>query len=60
MTSEVELIGRITELEKQVARLAASKPKHYTTGRHDARLLELEEELEEARQALARLRSQRQ
>ena len=44
----------IRELERRIAELRASRPAHDTTGAHDMRLLQLEDELDDKRKALAR------
>jgi len=46
----------IRELEKRIEELRASRPAHDTTGAHDMQLLQLEDELCDKRNALARER----
>jgi len=45
----------IALLESRFAEVQASKPAHDTTGAYEAKLLEIEDELAEKRQALAEL-----
>jgi len=48
----------VRELERQIDELRASRPAHDTTGAHDMQLLQLEDELDDKRKALARQRKQ--
>jgi len=45
------LDDEIRDIEKQIEELKASKPAHDFTGTHEAQLLELEDELDEKREA---------
>ncbi len=47
----------IALLEKRLAEAKASKPAHDTTGAYQATLLEIEDQLDEHRKALAELRA---
>jgi ribosome-interacting GTPase 1 len=57
MTEET-MDEEIRELEERIAEVKASKPAHDTTGAHERRLLELEDELDEKRQARAEARGE--
>jgi hypothetical protein len=55
MTTKAQLEQEIARLENRLAEAEAAKPAHDTTGAYEARLLEIEDELAEARQALGAL-----
>lgn len=54
--SKAPLEDQIRNLERRIEELRSAKPAHDTTGAHDMELLQLEDELDDKRQALARER----
>lgn len=55
MTSKAQVEQEIASLEERLAKTKASKPAHDTTGAYQATVLEIEDELDEKRRALAAL-----
>lgn len=53
--SNTQIAQEIASLEKRLAEAKASKPAHDTTGAYQATLLEIEDQLDEKRHALAAL-----
>ena len=55
MMNKAQIEQEIALLETRLAEAKASKPAHDITGAYEAKLLEIEDELAEERQALAEL-----
>ena len=60
MTRQRSVRQEIAVLEKRLAEAKATKPAHDTTGAYLAILVEIEDELDEKRQALAELGPRRE
>jgi len=56
--AQASLDDEIRELERRIEELRAAKPAHDTIGAHDMQLLQLEDELDDRRKALARERDE--
>ena len=55
MMNKAQIEQEIALLESRLAEAKASKPAHDTTGAYEAKLLEIEDELDERRRALGEL-----